>query len=115
MMRPRMTRLLVLAFVASFVVFGVVCGGLAVGSGDTHGTHAEHPCFSFVLAHTSSTITPVLSKPLSAVSWLVVALLYASLASLTANGNRLNRYPIPLKVIPLQRRLASLQTLLHYD
>ena len=115
MMRPLKTKLLVLAFVASFVVFGVVCGGLAVGDGDTHGTYAEHPCFSFVLAQTKSAITPVLSKPLSAVSWLVVALLYASLASLAANGNRLNRYPIPLKVIPLQRRLASLQTLLHYD
>ncbi len=114
MMRPLKTKLLVLAFVASFVVFGVVCGGLA-GDGDTHGTHAEHPCFSFVLAQTSSAITPVLSKPLSAVSWLVVALLSATLASLAANGNRLNRYPIPLKVIPLQRRLASLQTFLHYN
>jgi hypothetical protein len=101
----------VLAFVASFVVFGVMCGGLA-GDGDTHGTYAEHPCFSFVLPQTSSAITPVLSKPLSAVSWLVVALLSATLASLAANGNRLNRYPLPLKVIPLQRRLASLQTFL---
>lgn len=115
MMRPLKTKLLVLAFVASFVVFGVVCGGLAVGSGDAHGTHAEHPCFSFVLAQTSNAITPILSKPLSAVSWLVVALLSASLVSLAANGNRLNRYPIPLKVIPLKKRLASLQTLLHYD
>ncbi len=115
MMRPRTTRLFVLAFVALFVVFGVVCGGLAVGDGDTHGAHAEHPCFFFVLAQTSSVITPVLSKPLSAVSWLVVALLSATLASLAANGNRLNRYPIPLKVIPLQKRLAFLQTLLHYD
>lgn len=104
-----------LAFVASFVVFGVVCGGLTVGGGDTHGTHADHPCFFSVLPQTSSAITPVLSKPLSAVSLLVVALLSATLASLAANGNRLNRYPIPLKVIPLQRRLASLQTLLYYD
>ncbi len=115
MMRHRTTKLFVLAFVASLVVFGMMCGGFAVGGGDTHGTHAEHPCFSFVLAQASSAITPVLSKPLSAVSLLVVALLSATLASLAANGNRLNRYPIPLKVIPLQRRLASLQTLLHYD
>lgn len=115
MMRSLKTRLLVLAFVASFVVFGVVCGGLAVGDGDTHGAHTEHPCFSFVLAQTSSAIMPVLSKPLSAVSWLVVALLSATLASLAANGNRLSRYPLPLKVIPLQKRLASLQTFLHYN
>ena len=115
MMGHRTSRLFILAFVASFVVFGVVCGGHAVGDVDTHSTHAEHPCLSFVLAKTGSGITAVLSKPLPAVSWLVVALLSATLASLAANGNRLNQYRIHLKVIPLQKRLASLQVLLHYD
>ncbi|MFQ5893807.1 MAG: hypothetical protein ACE5H5_05790 [Nitrospinota bacterium] len=111
-MRPGKTKLFILTLVATFVVFGVVCGGLAVGDADAHEAHTEHPCFFFTVAETGR-IAPLLPETVSMGSWLVVPLLVVSLASPSAEARRRTLQSIPLKILPLQRRLALLQTLLH--
>jgi hypothetical protein len=109
-MRPGKTKLLVLILMASFLVFGVVCVGLDVGHADLHDAQPGHGCNFLALSNTNG-INPLQSMTLSMVSSLAIALLSLSLALSSADYRRLTLHPTPQKILPLQRRLALLQTL----
>ncbi len=110
-MRPGKTKLLVLILMASFLVFGVVCVGLDVGHADMHDAQSGHGCNFLALSNTNG-INPLQSMTLSMVSSLVIALLSLSLALSSADYRRLTLHPTPQKILPNQRRLALLQTLI---
>ncbi len=108
-MRPGKTKLLVLILMASFLVFGVVCVGLDVSHANAHDAQSGHGCYFLALSNTNG-INPLQSMTLSMVSSLVIALLSVSLSSPSADRRRQIFHPIPIKILPLQRRLAFLQT-----
>ena len=95
---------------ASFLVFGVVCVGLDVGHADMHDAQPGHGCNFLALSNTNG-INPLQSMTLSMVSSLVIALLSVSLSLRSARYPNLILHATPLKNLPLQRRLALLQTL----
>lgn len=109
-MRPGKTKLLVLILMASFLVFGVVCVGLDVGHADLHDAQPGHGCNFLALSNTNG-INPLQSMTLSMVSSLGIALLYLSLTLPSARYRHLILHATPLVNLPLQRRLAFLQTL----
>ncbi len=110
-MRPGKTKLLVLILMASFLVFGVVCVGLDAGHADLHNAQSGHGCYFFALSNTNG-IKPLQLMTLSMVSSLVIALLSVSLSLPSARYRHLILHATPLKNLPLQRRLAFLQTLI---
>ena len=108
-MRPGKTKLLVLTLMASFLVFGVVCVGFDVSHADAHDVKSGHGCYSSTVSNTNG-INPLQSTTPSMVSSPVIALLSVSL-TLPSTDRRQIFHPIPIKILPLQRRLAFLQTL----
>ena len=110
-MRPGKTKLLVLILMASFLVFGVVCIGLDVSHANAYDVKSGHSCYFLALSNTNG-INPIQSMTLSMMPWLVGALLYLSLTLPSARYRHLILHATPLKNLPLQRRLALLQTLI---
>ena len=108
-MRPGKTKLLVLTLMASFLVFGVVCVGLDVSHADAHDVKSGHGCYSSTVSNTNG-INPLQSMTLFMVSSLVIALLSVSLSLPSARYRHLILHATPFKNLPLQRRLALLQT-----
>ena len=108
-MRPGKTKLLVLILMASFLVFGVVCVGLDVSHANAHDAQPGHGCNFLALSNTNG-VNPLQSKTLSMVSSLVIALLSVRLFLPSARYRHLILHATPLKNLPLQRRLALLQT-----
>ena len=109
-MRPGKTKLLVLILMTSFLVFGVVCVGLDVSHPNAQDAQSGHGCYFLALSNTNG-INPLQSMTLSMVSSLVIALLSVSLSLPSARYRHLILHATPLKNLPLQRRLAFLQTL----
>lgn len=113
MKRSVKKKLIIVALMASFLVFGVVCVGLDAGHADVHNAQSGLKCYLVTLVDTSGVY------PLMSIAFFMASLLLLAKASAASSSELEDRrrstllHPIPLKVLPLQRRLAHLQTLLH--